>query len=71
MESAGKPLKISAANSRKKPILETTKTRLRHNSNATPSQLKRYTVTTQTLHPHDSNATPSQLKRYRGLTTKI
>ena len=49
MESAGKPLKISAANSREKPILETAKTRQRHYSNATPSRLKRYTLTTQTL----------------------
>ena len=49
MESAGKPLKISAANSREKTILGTAKTRLRHYSNATPKQLKRYTLTTQTL----------------------
>ena len=55
MERAGKPLKISAANSREKSILETTKTRLRHDSNATPSQLKRYTLTTHTLHRHNSN----------------
>jgi hypothetical protein len=49
MESAGKPLKISDANSREKQLLETAKTRQRHDSNATPSQLKRNTLTTQTL----------------------
>ena len=49
MDGSGKPLKISAANSREKPILETTKIRLRHDSNATPSLLKRYSLTTQTL----------------------
>jgi hypothetical protein len=49
MDGSGKPLKISAANSREKPILETAKTRQPHDSNATPSRLERYTVTTQTL----------------------
>jgi hypothetical protein len=49
MDGSGKPLKINAANSREKTILETAKTGHRHNSNATPSQPKRYTVTTQTL----------------------
>ena len=42
MESAGKPLKISAANSREKSILETAKKRQRHDSNAIGSRLERY-----------------------------
>ena len=49
MESAAKPLKISAANPVKKQLLETAKKRQRHNSNATPSQLKRYRGLTTTI----------------------
>lgn len=49
MDGSGKPMIISATNAREKQLLETAKTRQRHNSNATPSRLKRYTLTTQTL----------------------